>query len=175
MQRELRSDLFLKSQTGQKSLEPSAQLTTHMQAPLVERYVRPEFDQFPEAFRVESEIQSLQSRQQASESKLDQIGHQFAELAKATQARFERTRDYLKSSEGSRDQRLHELHQEIVSLKSQLAEQSAIEQRVHRLLERHNTVVRNFENKLASLQKVIAQQELALLNAQAVITELRKP
>jgi len=52
-------------------------------------------------------------------------------------------------------------------------ERKVTDSKVQELIDRHNTIIRNFENRLLSLQRIVTEQEMALHNAQAALEESR--
>ncbi len=51
------------------------------------------------------------------------------------------------------------------------AEQNDVNQKIEDLLERHNQIVRNFENKMIHLSRILSEQEVQLLGSQSALEE----
>ena len=45
--------------------------------------------------------------------------------------------------------------------------------KIQELVDRHNSIIRNFENRLLSMQRLVSEQEMTLHNAQAALDEAR--
>ncbi len=53
-------------------------------------------------------------------------------------------------------------------------EADADDVKIQQLIERHNTIVRDFENRMATFSRLMSEQEMTLLNVQAELAESRR-
>ncbi len=53
-------------------------------------------------------------------------------------------------------------------------EQNHVNQKIEQLLERHNQIVRNFENKMVHLTRVLSEQEIQILNSKSALEEAHR-
>lgn len=54
------------------------------------------------------------------------------------------------------------------------SEQSDVNRKIEALLARHNQIVRNFENKLVHLSRVLSEQEIQILNSKSALEEAHR-
>ena len=54
------------------------------------------------------------------------------------------------------------------------SEQNDVNQKIEDLLERHNQIVRNFENKMIHLSRILSEQEVQLLGSQSALEEAHR-
>lgn len=50
-------------------------------------------------------------------------------------------------------------------------EQSSVDHKIEEMIERHNQLVRNFENKLVHVTRVLSDQEMQILNSKSALAE----
>ncbi len=53
-------------------------------------------------------------------------------------------------------------------------EQNQLNEKIEALLERHNEIVRNFENKLTHLTRILSEQESQILNSKAALEDAHR-
>lgn len=128
----------------------------------------------PEVRQLEAHVHSFKIQMQASEKRSDVLISQVQELARSTTGRFERVSQAMTRLEGSAAQQLQELNSKFAALASKLNERKVQDAKIQEMVDRHNHIVRNFENRLTHLQRVISEQEMQILNASAALEEARQ-
>lgn len=108
----------------------------------------------------------IDKRTEALTSKVD-------ELARTTHARLERFGQTLARFEEQQGRITHESGMKLAQVVAKVNEQKLTDQKVQELVDRHNHIIRNFENRLLSLQRLVSEQEMALHNAQTNLEEAR--
>jgi hypothetical protein len=123
--------------------------------------------------KLESEIRSLRLAQSSNEKKYEHLQLQFNELIKGTQTRIDRMQTAAQETEERAKRREQEQLEKWSMVSSKLSDRKSFELKVQEMIDRHNSLVRNFENKLASAQRLVAHQELTQHNSNALIEDLR--
>lgn len=128
----------------------------------------------PPEFKVlEATIQQLRLQLQASEKRHEALVAQQQELARATAARFERVSQALTRFESAGAQQFQELNAKYSGIASKVNERKVQDAKVQEMIDRHNNIIRGFENRLTHMQRVISEQELQLHNSHAALEEAR--
>ena len=107
------------------------------------------------------------------DKRLESLTSKNEDLSRNTHQRLERFTQTLQRM----DENQARLHQENTAKFAQLVgrvnESKIQDTKVTELMDRHNQIIRNFENRLLSLQRLVSEQEMALHNAQASLEESR--
>lgn len=127
----------------------------------------------PEFKMMEAALQQLRIQLQATEKRHEALVVQIQELARTTATRFERVSQALTRLEGSGAHQFQELNSKYSGIASKVNERKVQDAKVQEMIDRHNNIVRGFENRLTHMQRVISEQELQLHNAQAALEEAR--
>lgn len=76
------------------------------------------------------------------------------------------------------DEKMDLVSQELKTKQGQLAakisERTLMDHKIESMLERHNQVIRTFENRLSTMQKLLDEQELHNRNLTAALQEARR-
>lgn len=122
---------------------------------------------------LEQQISTLKMAILQMEKRTDAMGSKMEELARTVNVRLERFWQTVSRIEET--QTVH--HQETAGKFSQVVakvnERKMVDGKVQELVDRHNTIIRNFENRLTSLQRLVTEQELALHNSTAALEDAR--
>lgn len=105
------------------------------------------------------------------ERRTETIAFKMEELARTVHARLERFSQSIVRVEDSFSKSQQESSARFASVVQKVNERKVNDNKVSELVDRHNTIVRNFENRLASLQRLANEQQMALHNAQAALVE----
>jgi chromosome segregation ATPase len=128
----------------------------------------------PEVKQLETQVQALKLQLQSSEKRSEVLIAQLQELSRSTTSRFERVSQALTRLESSAAQQFQEINSKYAGLASKVNERKVQDAKIQEMLDRHNLIVRNFENRLTHLQRVISEQEMHLLNASAALEDARQ-
>jgi hypothetical protein len=120
---------------------------------------------------LESAIASLKGSIIQMERRTETIAFKMEELARTVHARLERFSQAIVRVEDSQNKTQQENAARFATVVAKVNERKINDNKVQDLVDRHNTIIRNFENRLASLQRLASEQELALHNAQAALIE----
>ena len=94
------------------------------------------------------------------------LGSQSTSIEKL-QKNVERNNKFIES--------LHkDLNESKANLSSKINERKVQESKIEDLLDRQNMVIRNFENRLTAMQKIINEKEIQLMNYASVLQEAQR-
>lgn len=122
---------------------------------------------------LEAMIQQLKIQLQNSEKRNEILAAQFQELIRATTGRFEKTTQAVARVESACNQQIQELNAKYSGISSKVNERKVQDTKIQEMIDRHNSIVRTFENRLTHMQRVISEQEMQLHNSQATLEEAR--
>lgn len=108
-----------------------------------------------------------------SEKRNDSLNGKVEELVKMLNNRFERFSQAIVRSEELQAKSYQETSGRLAQMSAKVNERRVNDTKIQELIDRHNTIVRNFENRLHSLQRLVSEQEMVLLNSQAALEETR--
>ena len=167
MSRELHPKLFIDS-SGDGPLELAVPLAPPSPQELVHGYLA------KDVRGLESRVQEMRVQVQALEKHSEKVTQTLHEFIRQTQVRFERFSQALLRLEENQTKGQKDVHEKVGTLVSRLNERRVTDNKLADLMERHNQMVRNFENRLMALQRVVSEQELQLHNAHAALDEARQ-
>ncbi len=126
--------------------------------------------------RAESRVDRIVERGESIkvESRLQQVQDQVTELSKTTTLKVERLSQRVSQLESRMDQVFQELRAKYATISGRLTERSLNEAEIEALMERHNQIIRTFENRMSQLQKFCESQQMQLMSAQASLEEARR-
>jgi methyl-accepting chemotaxis protein len=107
------------------------------------------------------------------DKKHETLAAKVDEFARGVHGRLERFSQAILKLEEMINQNAHDTTGRISAIFAKVTERKVTDQKVHEMIDRHNMVIRNFENRLTSLQRVMTEQEMALHNATAALEEAR--
>ena len=168
MHRELNPELF-----GVKSLHDDAPFGLGSAAKGTGTDLRLSAQAALEMKSVEAQIHQLRLQLQASEKRNELLTQQFQEFVRASTSRFERTHHTLQRLESAMVQQVNELNAKYSGVSSKVNERKVQDAKVQEMIDRHNNIVRSFENRLTHMQRVLSEQEMQLHNSQAALEEAR--
>lgn len=108
------------------------------------------------------------------ESTTERMASKFEEVSKLHHLKFERLAQGL----ARLDEILHRSNQEaagkLAHLSGKVNERKLFETKIQDMIDRHNQIVQNFEQRITQLQRVLSEQELQLANYSAALEEARQ-
>jgi hypothetical protein len=107
------------------------------------------------------------------EKKTDSIISKMDELGRSVHTRLERFWHSVQRLEETQTQHHHETTGKFAQVAAKVNERKVVDGKVQDLVDRHNTIIRNFENRLTSLQRLVTEQEMALHNSTAALEDAR--
>jgi chromosome segregation ATPase len=122
---------------------------------------------------LETQIHQLRMQVQATEKKNEQLMHQLQELVRAANNRFDRAGQAINRLENQANMQIQELSAKYAGVVSKVNERKTQEVKVQEMIDRHNSIVRAFENRLTHMQRVITEQEMQMHNYAAALEEAR--
>ncbi|MBN8539518.1 MAG: hypothetical protein J0L82_03950 [Deltaproteobacteria bacterium] len=122
---------------------------------------------------VEAQIQQIKAVLQQYERRLDQLSARQNEISRDSQSRLDRFEQQLIRLEDGISRLTTDTSQRLASLAGRVNERKVTDSKVQELMDRHNLMLRNFENRLSSMQKLASDQEQALLSAFAALEDAR--
>lgn len=88
--------------------------------------------------------------------------------------KLQKLNQYFSNYHENQSKALKALEAKIQILQSQMTERESFDQKTQDLIERHNLLVRNFENKLTHLTRILSEQELQILTSRSALEEFRR-
>ena len=122
---------------------------------------------------LEHQIATLKVALIQMEKRTESLSGKMEELGRTVHTRMERFSQAIHRMEETQNQQFQDTTGKFVQMATKVNERRVNDGKIHEMIDRHNTIVRNFENRLLSLQRVISEQEMALHNAQAALDEVR--
>lgn len=122
---------------------------------------------------LEAQIHQLRIQLQATEKRSELLMNQMQELVRGANSRFERVGQTFVRIESSMHQQIQELNTKYSAVTSKVNERKVQDAKVQEMIDRHNNIVRTFENRLTHMQRVMSEQEMQLHNSQAALEEAR--
>lgn len=122
---------------------------------------------------VEAQIQQIKAVLQQYERRLDQLSARQNEISRDSQSRLDRFEQQMIRLEDGISRLTADTSQRLASLAGRVNERKVTDSKVQELMDRHNLMLRNFENRLTSMQKLASDQEQALLSAFAALEDAR--
>ena len=123
---------------------------------------------------LEAQVQSARAQGAAVEQNLVKFGAHVQELVRSVDGRLERFGASLKRLEASQAQQFQDLSGKHAVLAGKVNERKVNDDKILDLIERHNIIVRNFENRLVTLGRTLSEQELQLHASNAALDEARQ-
>lgn len=122
---------------------------------------------------IEHSIATLKLALIQMEKRMEGLSSKMEELSRGTHGRLERFAQAIGRIEESQTRNNQEQASRFAQLVGRVNESKITDSKVTELVDRHNNIIRNFENRLMSLQRLVSEQEMALHNAQAALEESR--
>lgn len=122
---------------------------------------------------LEHQMSTLKLAFMQMERKMETTANRLEELARTTYGRLDRFAQAFARMEEINNNREQDNTTKFANVFAKVNERKLSDVKVQELVDRHNTIIRNFENRLLSLQRVISEQEMTLHNAQAALEESR--
>ena len=122
---------------------------------------------------LEHHINTLRVALIQMEKKTDLTNSKLEDLARNTHARLERFGLAILKVEESQSRSHQESMAKFAQISGRVNEGRITDSKVQELMDRHNQIIRNFENRLLSLQRLVSEQEMTLHNSQASLEEAR--
>lgn len=122
---------------------------------------------------IESQILSLKTAISQMEKRTETIAFKMEELARNVHTRLERFSQAILRFEDAQGKSNAETSQRLATVFAKVNERKISDTKIQELVDRHNTIVRNFENRMLNMQRLVSEQEMSLHNAQAALEEAR--
>jgi hypothetical protein len=108
------------------------------------------------------------------EKRTETIAQKLEELARGVHTRLERFSHSIQRIEDAQKHTAQENALKVAAVASKVNERKVSDSKIEEMIERHNSIVRGFETRLLSLQRLVNEQEMALHGAKAAIEEARR-
>lgn len=122
--------------------------------------------------RLEKEVIGLKKTVSRLESQTEVLRGQVSQLANNSEQKLDTlSRALAEIEKESREKDLH-LSQEIRHMEARVTERRVIDGKIESMVDRYNTGLQQFENRLTSLQKVISEKEMTLMKYNSAIEQI---
>lgn len=159
MQKELNPDLF-----GEKSATRSRQLSGNEATSGSQGFPVIEF---------EKRLAELRRDLQDSVQQTARLTQQMREFSQTCQAHFDRMGKALQTLERSQQGLALETNQKIGQIGLKIGERKSLDAKVQEMVDRHQSVLRSYEVRLANLQKLISEREQQVHSATSALHEAK--
>ena len=122
---------------------------------------------------LEAQVLQIKAVLAQFDRRMDQMAAQVNELGRDSLSRLDRYEKQLLRLEDGIQRLTGDTSSRLASLAARVNERKVSDSKLQDLIDRHNLLVRNFENRLSSLQKLAGDQEQALLSAFAALEDAR--
>jgi chromosome segregation ATPase len=128
----------------------------------------------PNEFKgLEHQVATLKMELSRADRRAEAMATKLDELGKLVHGRLERFSQAIVRAEEIHSQAQQDTTSKLAQINGKVNERRVTDGKIQELIDRHNTIIRNFENRLHSLQRVVSEQEMALHNSQAALEEAR--
>ncbi|MDX9731334.1 MAG: hypothetical protein RBT63_06145 [Bdellovibrionales bacterium] len=122
---------------------------------------------------LEAQVLQMKAVMQQFERRFEEMAARMNEMARDNQGRLDRYGQQLIRLEDGIQRLTADTSNRLAALAGRVNERKVSDSKLQDLIDRHNLLVRNFENRLSSLQKLAGDQEQALLSAFAALEDAR--
>jgi chromosome segregation ATPase len=122
---------------------------------------------------LEHKVLETRAQVQQMSDNLAKIVGQINEFIRGSTSKFERLNQAVQRLEQN-DQALNlEAAQKINQIHNRLGERKTMDLKIQEMIDRHNSVLRSFEVRLAQMQKMMTEKEAQLVAAQSALNETK--
>jgi hypothetical protein len=122
---------------------------------------------------LEAQVLQIKAMLSQFDRRMDQLAAQVNEIKSESHSKLDRYGQQLLRLEDGIQRLTTDTSNRLASLAGRVNERKVSDSKLQDLIDRHNLLVRNFENRLSSLQKLAGDQEQALLSAFAALEDAR--
>ena len=122
-----------------------------------------------ETQRLHEEIQGLKAKLRSNDNQMEVFKNQLTDFVHSFDQRFDRLSQALSRMEKSVHAQGREVEDKMRGVREKIQSQSFEEAKVEGLIERQSVALRNFENRMNAMQKVLNEKELLLMKCMDVL------
>ena len=122
---------------------------------------------------IEQQMASLRLALLQMEKRNEAFTARMDDVARSVHARMDRFAQALVRLEEIQNHHNQDNTTKFAQVVAKVNERKVSDTKIQELIDRHNTIVRNFENRMVLLQRLVTEQEMALHNAQAALEDAR--
>ena len=104
---------------------------------------------------------------------MNKIVSQINEFIKSSQVKFERMQQSISKLEQADHALSADATQKISALHTRLGERKSMDYKIQEMIDRHNSVLRSHEVRMAQLQKLVSEKEAQMIAAQSALNEAK--
>ncbi len=154
MQKELNPELFGEMHIKSRVLEQPAASSNQMNV-------------------LEHKVAETRAQVQMVSENLAKIVAQINEFIRSSQAKFDRLNQMVQRLEQNNSALTAEAAQKITQIHNRMSERKTMEIKIQEMMDRHNSVLRSFEVRLAQMQKLLSEKEAQLVASQSALNETK--
>jgi hypothetical protein len=128
-----------------------------------------------ESMRLMEDLNTIKTKMRGYESQIDVFRNQMSDFVRNVDQRFERVSQALARMEKSIHSQARDGEEKIRQVREKIQSQNFEETKIEGLIERQTVVIRNFENRLSAMQKIINEKELLLMKYFEALRQAQMP
>lgn len=117
-------------------------------------------------------VEALKKKLREHESEILRLRQRVDKLTLNLEQRNVQYQQALRSLESQSKAATQELARKLQSMVAKFTEQRVSDAKTQKLIDRHNSLVQNFETRMGNMQKVTSEQELKLMGYQSTLDEI---
>lgn len=158
MQKELNPELFGESSVRKSRLVETAPAETG----------------FQQVLQVDSKMADLRQELRAAVEQMNAMMARMQDFMRASVARFDRMQASIAQLEKNDQSLVHDTAQTLTQFNQKFGERRILDVKVQEMIDRHNSVLKSYELRLAQLQKLIGEREQQILAANGALNEAKR-
>jgi chromosome segregation ATPase len=127
----------------------------------------------PKAQMLEQKLMEVRVQVGQLSEQLAHVVSQVNEFIRMSQTKFEKLQQMIQRQEQNQNETTMETAQKLGMMHARLTENKGLEGKVQTMVDRHQQVLRSYEVRMSQLQKLIAEREADLVEAQAFMNETK--
>lgn len=130
-----------------------------------------ELFEFPD---IESQLSEIRGKLRKLEGKMTRSAEALGEVEQKGQQRFERALRGSQRTEQAQTAEIAQLKQQIAGLIGRLSERKVMETKIFEMIDRHNSVLKNFEHRMSQMKKILMEKEALIAKITASLNESKQ-
>lgn len=121
--------------------------------------------------RINEEVQGLKAKLRNYDNQMEVFKNQLTDFVHSFDQRFDRLSQALSRTEKTLHSSARDTEDKFRGVREKIQAQSFEEAKVEGLIERQSIAIRNFENRMAAMQKILNEKELLLMKCMEALRQ----